>query len=128
MSRFPASKYAADHELQRRKQRVEAMTATKPSERAMAAAKAVAEEVCQHMETVFHDHQGSTDHVNETTFAEAAAPIIDEHCPDRPGYDGMLAAVKDLRGALLDSHSTTIRCQCALHKADAVLAAAKEPK
>jgi hypothetical protein len=63
------------------------MSDTKPSERAAAAAKAVAEEICQHMETMSHGYQGSTDYVNEgstdyvneVTFAEAAAAIIDEH-------------------------------------------------
>ncbi len=72
------------------------MTDKQPSDRALAAAKAVAEEICQHMETESHGYQGSTDYVNEITFAEAAALIIDEHCPVQPGYDELLAACKEL--------------------------------
>jgi hypothetical protein len=162
MSKYPVPKYAADHEIQRAENRIarcrqqagaDAMANTKPSERAMAAAKALVDDlnayvVLEDAAAIIDAHfrlpeltgemssravQAGLDiaqlgHETENIVQWGdAARIIDEHFR---GY-GKLFLATDL--SAMSAHSSTCAqqngpCFCHVGEAEAALAAAKEPK
>jgi hypothetical protein len=94
------------------------MTDTKPSERAMATAKAI-------IDNLFVTTDGL-----EGAETEAAA-IIDEHCPERPGYDDLLAACKRVIATVRvwrHEDDSLLIAESTVKEVSAALAAAKESK
>lgn len=71
------------------------MTDTKPSERATDAAGEIAEFL-----TVQAGAMHDDDFFDDPLAEKRMAAIIDEHCPECPGYDELQAACKELMAAM----------------------------